>query len=97
MATNHTTNASHHQQQQQLPFCAYTLQQCVYTGLGGARVLSSDIYANVLQWIGISILWYYCRELKTRTIANKSRSEVAKEMFLPMYHVYIRYTQCFGL
>ena len=92
MTTNHTTNASHHQQQQQLPFCAYTLQQCVYTGLGGARVLSSDIYANVLQWIGISILWYYCRELKTRTIANKSRSEVAKEMFLPMYHVYIRYT-----
>ena len=92
MTTNHTTNASHHQQQQQLPFCAYTLQQCVYTGLGGARVLSSDIYANVLQWIGISILWYYCRELKTRAIANKSRSEVAKEMFLPMYHVYIRYT-----
>lgn len=83
---NHTTNAPHQYQK----FCYDALQKCVYTGLGGGEVLSSDIYANILQWVGLVILWYYCRGLKTRNFVNKSQSEVAKELLLPFYHLCIR-------
>ena len=71
-------------------FCSALLQQCVYkNGYGGGEVLTSDIYANAIQCLGLVFLWYYCRGLQQGD--NRSnRLKAAKKKLLPVYVMYIK-------
>ena len=72
------------------PFCDGVLNTTLYSALvGEGSVKTSDLYASIIQLVGLLFLHYYCRTLH-RAYKN-GIGEGKDEVFLPVYNVYLTF------